>query len=169
MTQEQSQILDEVRVNLVFEHMIVSVLTGAFAGAALVFLFALFGVLSHGGFSLYFLLTAVLKTMLAGFLIFLVGFFASVVVLTPLHRVLEKSRRRHVWPYAAAIVGVAAAGLAGMKVLPLVGGLDLSSVVAVLTSSLVTAFEFGRRMRPVWRAADRAGLAENNIDKHLIH
>jgi uncharacterized membrane protein HdeD (DUF308 family) len=108
--------------------------------------------MSFGG-----LVTVFLETLMASFLIFLVGFFASVAVGAPLFIALEKRKRRNMWPYLAAAIGVAIASfLFANGGLPGPGAGDLVTVVSIFVPAIVIALTFARLMKPHWRAAERA-------------
>ncbi len=152
-----AEILDQIRVNVAFEQMIVAVLAGALVGAALTFILKLGAFVFGGAFSLASLVTVALETMLAGFLIFLVGFFASVAIGAPLFMALEKRKRRNAWPYLAASLAVALAtfvfisGDLAALARPSLGGL-----VSTFVPAIVIAIVFARLMQPHWRAAEKA-------------
>ena len=150
LVQSNEQVVEQIRVNIAFEQMVVGVLAGAFSGAGIAFLLNIVAALSSGAF-IAALLTGVLNALLTGFLIFLVGFFASVLIGAPLFTVLEKRKRRNVWPYLAAALGVAIASL-----VVVVGGvpdLSLSTASALAITvfpAVIVAFVFGRGMQPHW-------------------
>lgn len=90
------------------------------------------------------------------FVFFLVAFAASAVILTPLSRTLEKQRRRAVWPYAAAALGVTlfafiSAGLLAGRFAP-----ELVSLVSVAGGLGSAIWIFHKSMQPVWADAIRA-------------
>ena len=142
MVEQLPQPVDQIRVNIAFEQMVVSVLTGAFVGGALTFLLNVAGVFLDG-FSFAALLTAILQTLLVAFVIFLVGFFSSVVIGAPLFVALEKRKRRNVWPYLAAAIAVAIISFAAA-----VRGLPEARDFTLAT--------WAGGMRPHWQAAELA-------------
>ncbi len=163
-SQEQSDIAAEVRINVAFEQMVLSVLTGAFVGGGATLLFGLITSLVTGAFSISVLLSVLLNTLLVSFLIFLVGFFASLVIGAPLFSALERAKRRTLWPYLGAALGVALIVLSFMQGgLPLAEDFSVGLVLAVILPAIVIAVTFARFMQPHWRAADRAEAAEGNI------
>ena len=148
--------LDQVRVNIAFENMVVAVLAGAGAGGLLTFLLKIATtVLPDFAFGV--LLTAFLETLSTAFLIFLVGFMSCVLLGAPLFRLLEKRKQRVLWPYLAAALVVALVVVLAMSRGAL-GRLDigLGTVTAVIAPAIVTALTFSHQMRPHWRAAERA-------------
>ena len=156
MVEQLPQPVDQIRVNIAFEQMVVSVLTGAFVGGALTFLLNVAGVFLDG-FSFAALLTAILQTLLVAFVIFLVGFFSSVVIGAPLFVALEKRKRRNVWPYLAAAIAVAIISFAAaVRGLPEARDFTLATCAAIFVPTLVFALMFARGMRPHWQAAELA-------------
>lgn len=146
--------IDQIRVNVAFEEMIVSVLTGAAIGGALAFGFNLFGLVS-GGFIFAGLLSAMLDAFLVAFVVFLTGFGASVAIGAPLFMFLEKRKRRTVWPYLAAALGVAIFAMF-FKNASLPDTEGWRGAVLVFTPAVIIALTFGRLMRPHWKAAEKA-------------
>lgn len=148
--------IEQVRVNVAFEEMIVAVLTGAGAGAAMTLALNVFGLMTRG-FIMAGLLSAVLDAMLVGFLVFLVGFGASVAIGAPLFVVLEKRKRRNVWPYLAAALGVAiSAYFFASAGLPATENVGPGAVAAIFAPAVIIAVMFARLMQPHWRAAEKA-------------
>lgn len=166
--QDPADIIEQIRTNWAFEHMIVAVLTGAGVGGALTFLTALGGaLLSHAGLGPA-LGPAFVKAVLVAFLVFLIGFLSGVVIVAPLFRAMERARRRSVWPYAVALLAIAAVALALASNLSGPAGVGPGVVMAVVASSVVIAVLFARRMRPLWRAAEKAE-AEAADDLKMLH
>ncbi|WDI31807.1 hypothetical protein PUV54_01225 [Hyphococcus flavus] len=156
----EQQLAEQIRVNVAFEQMIVAVLAGAFAGGGLVFIIQFGAFVLSGGMTLSGFVNVFLETLLAGFLIFLVGFFSSVAIGAPLFMALEKRKRRNLWPYLAAAMGVALATIvfrAGG--LPAQGDLTLMTLAVVIVPALIIALTFARLMKPHWRAAEKAEQA----------
>ncbi len=150
-------LIEQIRVNVAFEQMIVSVLAGAFVGGGLTLLLKLGGLFFAGGFAFTGLITAILETMLVSFLIFLIGFFASVAIGAPLFIALEKRKRRNMWPYLVAALAVAVVSfMAASGGLPTGRDLTIGVLAATFIPALIIAFTFGRLMRPHWDAAARA-------------
>ena len=155
--QGQSDLAEQIRTNVAFEQMVLSVLTGAFVGGAATLLFGLGVALVSGTFSFSVVLSVLLNTVLVSFLIFLVGFFASLVFGAPLFSALERSKRRNLWPYLGAALAVALIVVSFMQGgLPLADDFSIGLVLAVILPAIVIAITFVRFMQPHWRAAERA-------------
>lgn len=156
-TKDPSQeVLDQVRVNVAFENMVFSVLAGAAVGGGLTLLVKLTA-LFFGGFSFSELLAAVLSAMLAAFLIFLVGFFASVAIGAPLFLMLERRKQRAPWPYFIIALAISVVVLVtASRGLPGPEHLQVETLTAIFIPAIVIALIFSRQMRPHWRAAERA-------------
>ncbi|PQA89473.1 hypothetical protein [Hyphococcus luteus] len=148
--------LDQVRVNIAFENMVVAVIAGAGAGGVMTFLVRLAGgVLQDFSFSV--LLSAFLETLMTAFLIFLTGFISCVALGAPLFRLLEKRKQRSLWPYLAAALAIAVVVmLAASRGLPGPEDLHLETATAIFAPAVIIALIFSRQMRPHWRAAERA-------------
>ncbi len=153
---DRAQMVEEIRANVAFEQLIGSLVSGAALGGACYFVVGFIVLLVTGGLSAPGVFSLVLSTLTACLSIFLIGFFAGVVVVTPLFKALEKAKRRNVWPYAAAALGVCVASLITLANLPRLPNPGLASIVAVLSAGLFTAFDFGRRMDPIWQSVKRA-------------
>ena len=150
----EQQTLDQIRVNIAFEQMVVAVLAGAASGGAMTLVVKLARVF-FSDFSFAALLAVFLDTLLVSFLIFLVGFFASVAVGAPLFMFLEKRKRRTLWPYLAAALAAA------ITVLFFAAGgfpsaVGIEAVTAIFAPAIVIALIFARLMKPHWRAAEQA-------------
>lgn len=146
--------LEQVRVNVAFEQMIVAVLAGAASGGAMTLAVKLIQVILTG-LSFSALLAVFLETLLVSFLIFLVGFFASVALGAPLFMFLEKRKRRTLWPYLAAALAAA------ITVLFFTAGgfpstVGIEAVTAIFAPAIIIALIFARLMKPHWRAAEKA-------------
>ncbi len=153
---DEQATIDQIRINVAFEEMVVSVLAGAGVGGALTFVLSLARTLM-GGFSFLNLTTLFLESLLVSILIFLIGFGASVIFGASLFAALEKRKRRNVWPYLGAATGVAIAVFVLLAIgVPGAGTIDLKAFTAIFTPALVVAFVFARRMQPHWRAAEKA-------------
>ncbi len=147
--------LEQIRINVAFEEMVVAVIAGALAGGAISFLFALIELV--GGFSLTHLVSVLLECFFVIILIFLVGFGASVAFGAPLFAALEKRKRRNVWPYLGAAMGLAVAVFVIFSVgVPSAGGASFRTVAVIFVPALIVSLVFARRMTPHWRAAEKA-------------
>ena len=164
MTDEKTKILETVNVNIAFEHMVFAVLTGAGVAGALTFMLSVGSAVIGGAFSFSVLLSAFLETLLASFMVFLVGFFASVMIGAPLFVMLEKSKRRNAWPYLAAALAVALIVFSFMTGhLPLAEDFNIAVVASIFIPAIVIALTFARSMKPYWLAAAREEEIAQNI------
>ncbi len=166
-TPDPAEIFEQIRANWAFEHLIVSVLAGAGVGGALTFLAALGGALITNGGIIAALGPALAKSVLIAVLIFLIGFLSGVLLIAPLFRALERAKRRSVWPYVAAALIIAGLALALVSNVRAAHPVGPGVAAPVLTASVVIAVLFARRMRPLWRAAEKAELAEDDTVKKL--
>lgn len=154
-------LVEQIRANVAFEHAVVSVLVGAGLCGVLKFAISfvldlvagagLFNAIGAAGFS-------ALVIML---LYFLIGFAAGAVVIAPLFRILEKSKRRSGGPYGAAALAVAGLALIIIGALPAAPGPTLSAVAAVILATIATSVLFARRMTPHWAAAEAEERAKD--------
>ena len=148
---ENDRVIASIRANIVFEKLIVSVLTvSGVAGMAHLFIGLVWraAAISVGG-----AIAALVAAVSFAFLFFLAGFAASLAIGIPLFRALEKAKIRRVTPYVLAAVAVSliiliAAGSAPSFEEPARG--------LYLVPGVAAALLFGRKMRPFWNAADRA-------------
>lgn len=151
------QVAEQIRVNVAFEQMIVAVLAGALVGGALTLVIKLGLLLFSAGVSFSGLVAVFLETLLVSFLIFLVGFFSSVVIGAPLFMALEKRKRRNMWPYLGAALAVAIVSfIIASGGLPARTGFSFATMASTIVPAIVMALTFARLMRPHWRAAERA-------------
>ena len=154
---DEEQVLREVRASLAFEHMAAAALFGGATSAAGYLLLLLAGMVLGGGLGFTALLDLLLRSMVFGVVVFLLGFAAAIAVMTPLYLVLEKNRVRRVWPFhLAAFLFSFAAVFAVMGRTPDLG--DPGVLLYFLPGFLIVAL-FARRIVPLWRAADRAAAA----------
>ncbi len=161
--------LDQIRVNVAFENMVVAVLAGAGAGGVMTLLVTLAGVLV-ADFSFAALLAAVLGALLVSFMIFLVGFFASVALGAPLFKLLEKRKQRAPWPYLIAALAMAVvATMVSARGIPGPDDLHIETLTAIFAPAVLIAFIFARNMRPHWRAAERAEREAANPNILRLH
>jgi hypothetical protein len=151
--------IDQIRGNIAFEQMVVAVLTGAFSGAAMILALKVIEMIGQG-FSLEALLTVALETAFVAMLIFLTGFFASIVLGAPLFAALEQRKRRTFWPYLVAALAAAIIAFAfSVGGLPTLADLRLETLLAIFAPAIIIALTFARLMGPHWRAAERAEAA----------
>lgn len=152
--------VEQIRANWAFEHLIAAVLAGAAIGGVLAFVWNLIDAFAAGQALAGALAASLTTGLLIAFLIFLIGFLSGVLVIAPLFRMFERTKRRSMWPYVVASLAIAAVALAfgsGLRGPP---GVSLSVAVPVMISSLVIAVLFARRVRPLWRAAEKAEAEE---------
>lgn len=157
---DPGEIVEQIRANWAFEHLIVAVLTGAGVGGALTFVWNLIAAVMSGVAIAATLLSALTTGVLVAFLIFLIGFLSGVLVIAPLFRAMEKMKRRGAWPYVAASLIIAAVALALGSSLRGPPGVGPDVAAPVMIASLVIAVLFARRMRPLWKAAEQAEAGE---------
>ncbi len=155
-SQEQAETAEQVRTNIAFEHMVFAVLAGAFVGGTATLFFGIGSAVIRNAFSMSVLVSVLLNTLLVSFLIFLVGFFTSLVVGAPLFSALEKTKRRNLWPYLGAALAVAIIVIAVIYGgIPVADDFSFGIVLGVVLPAVVIAFSFVRSMQPHWRAADK--------------
>ncbi len=156
MENDQAQIAQEIRANVAFEQLIGSLVSGAAIGGGVFFALTFGGLVLGRALSFSTLLSLLLTSLMAVLSIFLIGFIAGVIIVTPLFKALEKAKRRSAWPYIAASIGVCVFSLVALANLPRAPAPDVAVVISVFAAGLYIAFDFGRRMAPFWRAAERA-------------
>lgn len=165
---DQSEPLAQIRANIAFEHLVVSTLIGAGAGAGLVFLHKVLVAVWFGGFSIGLVLLAALEAVLTSFLIFLTGFLSGALLIYPLFRWLEKKKRRSAWHYLAAAFAISLLIFAFLEKGPMYMQQSyLEALVSIFFPAMIIALVFVRRMQPFWRTAERAereGLGFRDIE-----
>lgn len=142
-------VVSAIRTNIVFEKMIVSVLTVAGAAGAVHWAISF----AAGGFSAGALGSSFLRAATFTLLFFFTAFAAAVAVGVPMFLQLEKRKLRMAWPYAVA------AALVGLLVLSAAGaapGFDAPWRALYLVPGVAAAILFANKMRPFWEAARRA-------------
>jgi hypothetical protein len=149
-------IFAQIRANIAFEHMLMAVLIAAAASGGAVFLLAGGEAIISSRQIVPALFGAFYSAMVFSFVAFLIGFFASVAVGLPLFLALEKIRLRKAWPYiaAGAAIELVAAGFV-LKRMPMVEDFLSLDHAPLLLPGILAAAIFGRRMGPVWKAAER--------------
>ena len=158
------EIVQQVRANVAFEHMVAAVLIGAGVSGAALFLMNEFFSLMKIGFSLGALVSIAMNAIWAAFLIFLGGFAAAVVFGVPLFLSLERAKYRRTWPFFVAAIAAHLIALALIS-----GGVPAIETPAALlffTPGLLVAFLFARRIAPLWEASRRA---ETNRTLYRVH
>lgn len=157
-------VVSQIRANIVFENMIVSVLTIAGAAGSAHFLIGVGMRASEGSLSFGAAGGAFVAAIGFAFLFFVAGFAASLAIGIPLFRALERAKFRRVWPYCLAATAVSMAVLAAAGAAPSFGA---PSRALYLVPGIAAALVFGRRMRPFWIAAERAqGVAPTIVNLH---
>lgn len=146
----------QIRAHIAFEHMVMAALTAAAASGAVVFVFHNLEAIVGARWSYMALFGAVYAAVRFSLVAFLIGFFASVVIGLPLFLTLERIKMRKVWPYVAAgaAVELVAAGFV-LKHVPLVTDFLTFDDAPLLLPGVLAGVLFGRRIRPVWKAAER--------------
>ncbi|GAB4520061.1 MAG: hypothetical protein Kow00133_06220 [Amphiplicatus sp.] len=151
-----------IRAHVAFEHMIAAVLMGAVLSGAALFALNNSFLLAKGAWSVGAFGGTVFGALRLAMLVFLIGFGAAVAVGVPLFQSLERIRMRRAWPYAFAALIVEYVAL-----WIVIGRQPLGEPPATLlffAPGLLIAWLFVRRIRPVWRAAERAeGAAPRDI------
>ena len=157
---DPQEIHSQIRANIAFEHMVMAVLTASAAGGALVFIVANGGAVAEGRWGLASFGGAAIAAVYFSFTSFLVGFFASVIVGLPLFTATERAKLRRVWPFVAAGIAVEIVA-AGFMFGRIPAPTDFASLetAPLLLPGVLAALIFGRRMAPLWRAAERAETA----------
>lgn len=159
---DNERVLASIRTNIVFEKLIVSVLTVAGVAGAAHFIIGLLARFSGGSFSLEGLVAVLLAA--AGFSVFffIAGFAVSLAIGIPMFRALEKAKLRKTWPYAAA------AALCSLAILSAAGAAPSFEApwrAVYLVPGLAAALLFGRKMRPFWLAAERSDEASPPVTR----
>jgi len=147
------EVIAAVRANIVFEKMIVSVLTvSAFSGLA----HCIIG-LAATGFGPAALGASLLAAATFALLFFFTAFAGAVAVGVPLFLQLEKRKLRAAWPYGVA------AFLLGLLILSAAGAAPAFEApwrALYLVPGVAAALLFARKMKPFWAAAERAAEAK---------
>lgn len=157
MDNVQTQIADQIRVNTAFEQMIGSVLIGAgFCGAA----FFVWNIVTavFGGYVWFdYVAGQFFNALLYTFVIFLAGFLAAGILITPLFVALEKIPYRHTWPFVIAAL-VFELLLYALFFRDFVGMQSQSILfnLPMFAPGIIITLIFGRRMQPFWRAVAQA-------------
>ncbi len=156
MEKDPAQFVEEIRANVAFEHLVAAIVSGAALAGSIFFVLDLTGLFFAGALSAPNLLALILRSLTLCIMVFLIGFLAGALIVTSLFKALEKVKRRSVWPYLAASIGVIAISLITLFSLPNAGAPEMALIIAVIAAGLFIAIDFGRRMTPLWRAVERA-------------
>ncbi len=159
---ENDRVVAAIRANIVFEKLIVSVLTVASVAGLAHLLFGLVWRASSSALSAGSAATALVEAVSFAFLFFLAGFAASLAIGIPLFRALERAKIRLVWPYASAAFAVSLVIMIAAGNAP---SFDAPTRALYLVPGVAAALLFGRKMRPFWRAADRADTAAPSVTR----
>jgi hypothetical protein len=159
---DHERIVHSIRANIVFEMMIVSVLTVAVAAGAIHFAIniaqrAAAGLLSFAG-----LANDLIAAVSYAVLFFLAGFAAGLVAGVPLFRFLERAKFRKIWPF---VLGAAAIGVVILSAAGAAPSFDSPWRIAHLAPGVAAAWLFGRKLRPLWAAAERAEIEVPQISR----
>lgn len=139
-------VVASIKANIVFEKMIASALTATALAAAIRFAMGLGGDIG----------AALLGAATFALLFFFAAFGASVAVGVPLYLQLERMKLRAAWPYALAAALVSIAILAAVGAAP---AFEAPWRALYVAPGVIAALLFARKMRPFWRAAERAEAA----------
>lgn len=159
---ENDRVVAAIRANIVFEKLIVSVLTVAGVSGLAHFLIGLLWRASSSAITLGGAAAALLAAVSFTFLFFLAGFAASLAIGIPLFRALEKAKIRLVMPYALAAFAVSFVILIAAGSAP---SFEAPARALYLVPGVAAAVLFGRKMRPFWIAADRADAAAPSVTR----
>lgn len=142
--QPEDPVVASIKANIVFEKMIVSVLTATALAAAIRFAIGM----GDGALG-----AAALGAATFALLFFFAAFGAAVAVGVPLFLHLERAKLRKAWPYALAAAIVTFALLAAVGAAP---AFEAPWRALYLVPGVAAALLFARKMRPFWLAAERA-------------
>lgn len=146
------EVVAAIRANIVFEKMIVSVLTISASSGVAHWLIGL----AAGGFGPAALGSSFLSAATFTLIFFFTAFAGAVAVGVPLFLQLEKRKLRAAWPYGVA------AFLLGLLILSAAGAAPAFEApwrALYLVPGVAAALLFARKMKPFWAAAERAAEA----------
>lgn len=152
----EDPVVATIRTNIVFEKMIVSVLTVAAVSGAAHWLIGAGAAMSGGEGVLAALGGGFIKAAAFTLLFFFAAFATAVALGVPLWLRLERLKLRKGWPYVAA---AAAAGLMVAAAFGAAPSFEAPWRALYLVPGIAAALLFARNMRPFWTAADRAEAA----------
>ena len=147
----EDDLVAQIRTNIVFEKLIVSVLTVAgFSG------FALFAInvgvrIVSGRITIGNVGSAVYDGIAFACVFFLAGFAVSAAIGIPLFRFLENRKQRVGWPF---VVSAFFAGLALLAALGRAPSFEAPLRLLFLVPPVAAAMLFVRKMRPFWQAVE---------------
>ena len=164
---QNEKIVNEVRINIVFETFIFSIVLGSGLCAALFFAYGIGEALFGGSLSAYTLVSAFGSAVSAAAICFLIGFFASIALVAPLFKALKAAERREYWPYFAAAVGCFVIYLVAGAAVRGVGALAFSTNVIVAITIAFVARDFVENLKKVMRAKFPHDDNEPRLDSFL--
>ena len=159
---ENDRVAASVLANIVFEKLIVSVLTVAGASGLAHLTIGLAWRASSSAITISAAAAALLAALSFAFLFFLAGFAASLAIGIPLFRALERAKIRIVAPYVLAAFAVSLVIMIAAGAAP---SFDAPARALYLVPGVAAAALFGRKMRPFWSAADRADAAAPSVTR----
>lgn len=160
---EAERIAQSIRANIVFEHLIGATLKVAALSGAAHFVLSLVARAAGAGISPGGVVTALMGAFSFSAMFFLAGFAASAAIGIPLHLALERANIRMIWPFALAALAV---GLGVTSAIGIAPGFAAPWNALYLLPGLAVALLFGRKMRRLWRAAERADVAARPLPLH---
>ena len=166
----EQAIVDDVRMNVVFEQAILAGLAGAAVGGALRTLLET-GVAISQSTPLFGIIVGFFLTLLqSSFLIFLGAFISAVAVVTPLFVALERMKLRQTWPFFVAAFAVVSLylGLSKSRI-DFFFALEWRDVVTVIAPAILITWLFTQRLRPLWRAAATREERAPASNVHRLH
>ena len=165
---EDEDVIDEIRINVVFEKFLYSTLTGAALSAALFFAYAIADQMLTNGISVYVIFNSIGRALSAAAFVFLSGFLASVVVVAPIFKFMERTKRREPTVYYAAAVACFIIFILAKSAID--GGRIPAPATLVIVAITVTfiARNFVQALLPLWRAlaAQDMRAAQHNQKLH---
>lgn len=153
---ENDRVIASIRANIVFEKLIVSVLTVAAISGAAHFVISCVALFAAGALSQGAAAAALMAAIGFTFFFFIAGFGASLAIGIPLFKALEKEKLRRVWPYCLAAFAVGLVVLAAAGAAP---SFDAPWRALYLAPGIAAAILFGRKMRPFWRSVEMGETA----------
>lgn len=152
---ERAAIIAQLQANVAFENAVVGVLAGAGVGGGLGLGLMFFQSLMSGFSVIRSFSSAIFLGVTLAIAIFFIGFLVAVIIIAPLNRFLEKSKRRSPFPYLGVSIAVTATALIAVSALPVFSTPGLATNVSVVFAGFTAWAVFARKMKPVWLAAKR--------------
>ena len=152
-----AQIANHIRINTAFEQMIGAVIYGA---GLCGFVFFIMNVLTavFGGYALFdYVIVQFFNALLYTFVIFLTGFLAAGVMITPLFVALEKIPYRRTWPFVfAALIFELFLFFLFFEDFAGAQSNSVYFTLPMFAPGIIITLIFGRLMQPFWQAVARA-------------